>query len=249
MISRGLAVVLVSLVMTVQSGLADDGSPPSLADACGSFGGVAAKSTWLTTSDSVRLYAVEAGDGPVAVVLAHQGRSDLCEELPYAKTLLANGLRVLAFDFRGNGHSKNPAKNWLSLGRDLAAGVARARADGAKRVFMIGASMGGAAVVQNSAGLAVDGRVSLSGTRLWTGYGINDAAGVRSLRAPFLYVGTKQDWRAPESEARAIFRRVGARDKHITFYPGALHGWQLVQAAPFAGKARALILGWIHARS
>jgi pimeloyl-ACP methyl ester carboxylesterase len=249
MILRGLTVVLVTLVMTVQTGLADDAPPPSLPDACGSFSGVTAKSMWLTTSDGVRLYAVEAGDGPVGVVLAHGGRSDLCEELPYAKTLLASGLRVLAFDFRGNGHSQNPTKNWLSLGRDLAAGVARARADGAKHVFLIGSSMGGAAIVQNSARLAVDGRVSLSGTRLWTGYGVNDAAGVRALRAPFLYLGTKKDGRAPVSEARAIFNRVGARDKHITFYPGDLHGWQLVQIAPFAGKARAQILAWIRAHS
>jgi pimeloyl-ACP methyl ester carboxylesterase len=248
MIVRGLTVVLIVLATAVQPGLADSG-PPSLVEACGDFSGVTAQSMWLTTSDGVRLYAVEAGDGPVAVVLAHQGRSDLCEELPYAKTLLASGLRVLAFDFRGNGHSQSPKRNWLSLGRDLAVAVAHARAGGATHVFLIGASMGGAAVVQNSSRLAVDGRVSLSGTRLWNGYGINDPAGVRALRAPFLYLGTKNDGRAPVSEARAIFRRVGSRDKHITFYPGALHGWQLVQVAPFAGKARAQILGWIRARS
>jgi alpha-beta hydrolase superfamily lysophospholipase len=249
MIARGLTVVLVVLVTAVPAGLADEGPPPSLVAACGDFSGVTAQSSWLTTSDGVRLYTIEAGDGPVAAVLAHQGRSDLCEELPYAKTLLAAGLRVLAFDFRGNGHSDNPARNRLSLGRDLAAAVARARAGGAKHVFLIGASMGGAAVVQNTARLAVDGRISLSGTRLWAGFGINDAAGVHALRAPFLYLGSTNDWRAPKSEARAILRSVGSRDKRITLYPGGLHGWQLVQSAPFAARARALILGWIRSRS
>jgi len=248
MVSRGLAVVLVALVAAVPAGLAEEG-PPSLVEACGSADTFPAQSMWLKTSDNVRLYAVDAGDGPVAVVLAHQGGSDLCEELPYAKTLLAAGLRVVAFDFRGNSHSESPDHNRLSLGRDLAAAVARARFDGAKRVFMIGASMGGAAVVQNTARIAVDGRVSLSGTRLWTGYGLNDPAGVRALRAPFLYIGTRNDWRAPVKEARAIFGSVGSRDKRITFYPGGLHGWQLVQEAPFAGTARALILSWIRARS
>jgi hypothetical protein len=248
MVGRSLAVVLLALVVAVPAGLAGDG-PPSLTDACGSADAFPAQSLWLTTSDHVRLYAIDAGDGSVAAVLAHQGRSDLCEELPYAKTLLAAGLRVVAFDFRGNGHSEGPSHNRLSLGRDLAAAVARARSDGAKRVFLVGASMGGAAVVQNSARLAVDGRISLSGTRLWAGYGIDDAAGVRALRAPFLYVGTRNDWRAPVGEARAIFRRVGSHDKRITFYPGGLHGWQLVQSAPYAGKVRALILGWIRARS
>lgn len=83
--------------------------PPSLVEACGSSAStLAARPLWLKTSDGVHLYAVEAGNGPTTAVLAHQGRSDLCEELPYAKTLIANGLRVLAFDFRGNGEQDAP---------------------------------------------------------------------------------------------------------------------------------------------
>jgi uncharacterized protein len=220
-------------------------APPRLRAACGSSAGLAARPLWLTTSDRVRLYGVEAGEGAAAVVLAHQGRSDLCEELPYAKTLVAAGLRVLAFDFRGNGHSALPRKGALAYRRDFAAAIARLRADGAKRVFLIGASMGGAAAVQNAGGLALAGIVSLSGTRLWSGFGINKP-GPRALRAPFLYLGSKEDWRAPLKEARAILRNAGSRDKRGVFYRGSLHGWQLVQDAPFAARARALIRGWIH---
>src|SRR6266540_5549883 len=158
---RGLAVALAVLAMAVPVGRAGN-APPALVHACGGASGINARALWLTASDGVRLYAIEAGRGPTAVVLAHQGRSDLCEELPYAKTLLAGGLRVLAFDFRGNGRSERPDKNPLALGRDLAAAVTRVHKDGAKRVFLIGASMGGAAVVQNGAGLPVAGLVSLS---------------------------------------------------------------------------------------
>jgi len=244
---RGLAVALAVLAMAVPVGRAGN-APPALVHACGGASGINARALWLTASDGVRLYAIEAGRGPTAVVLAHQGRSDLCEELPYAKTLLASGLRVLAFDFRGDGHSELPAGNSLALGRDLAAAVARVHKDGAKRVFLIGASMGGAAVVQNGAGLPVDGLVSLSGTRLWPGYGINKP-GPSVLRAPFLYIGSRSDSRAPLKEARTIFHRVGSRDKRTVFYPGSLHGWELVQYAPFAARTRALILAWIRARS
>jgi uncharacterized protein len=239
--------VLISALLVVSQGAAANG-PPSLASACGDADAFASQPLWLTTSDGVRLYAIEAGRGPTSVVLAHQGRSDLCEELPYAKTLLAHGLRVLAFDFRGNGRSQYSNKSPLALGRDLAAAVARARADGARRVFLIGASMGGAAVVQNAAGLPVTGLISLSGTRLWPGYGIN-RPGPAALRAPFLYLGSRDDWRAPLKEARAIFRRVGSHDKRQVLYAGSLHGWELVQAAPFAGKARALVLAWLRAHS
>jgi alpha-beta hydrolase superfamily lysophospholipase len=216
---------------------------------CGSFySGFKARPLWLETGDGVRLYAVAAGNGPTAAVLAHQGRSNLCDTLDYAKTLLASGLRIVAFDFRGNGLSQRPTRNAFALGRDLAATVARAHADGAERVFLIGASMGGAAVVQNSAGLPVAGLVSLSGTRLWPGFGINKP-GPGALRAPFLYLGSRNDSRAPLKEALAIFHKAGSHDKRRVLHAGSLHGWQLVQDAPFAAKARALILAWIRAHS
>jgi pimeloyl-ACP methyl ester carboxylesterase len=223
-------------------------APPRLATACGSDSGITALAVWLTTDDRVRLYAVEAGKGNIGVVLAHQGRSDLCEELPYAKTLVAAGLRVLAFDFRNNGHSAYPTKNPLAYRRDFAAAIKQLRSGGARRVFLIGASMGGAAAVQNSGGLRLTGVVSLSGTRLWSGFGINKP-GPRALRAPFLYVGTKSDWRAPLNEARSVVRHAGSRDKRSLFYRGSLHGWQLVQDAPFAAKTRSLILDWVRDHS
>jgi pimeloyl-ACP methyl ester carboxylesterase len=225
-----------------------ENAPPTLAAACGSASQIVARSLWLTTSDRVRLYAVEAGAGSVGVVLAHQGRSDLCEELPYAKTLVDAGLHVLAFDFRGNGHSARPSKNWLAYRRDFAAAIELLRTRGATRVFLIGASMGGAAAVQNGAGLPLAGVVSLSGTRLWPGYGIN-RPGPRLLRDPLLYIGGKSDWRAPVKEARAVVGNAGSRDKRRIFYAGSMHGWELVQDAPFAPRVRAVILAWVHNHS
>ncbi len=242
---RVLVVALAILAGGVQATAAGD-APPSLATACGSTFGIRAHPLWLTTTDAVRLYAIEAGAGTTAAVLAHGGRSDLCEELDYAKTLLRSGLRVVAFDFRGNGRSGSSTRAPLALGRDLTAAVADAHKGGATHVFLVGSSMGGAAAVQNGAGLPVAGVISLSGTRLWPGFGINKP-GPRALRAPLLYIGSRDDWRAPLKEAVAIFRKAGSRDKRTAFYPGSLHGWQLVEGAPHAASTRALILAWIRA--
>jgi len=177
------------------------------------YSGFKAEPLWLETSDGVRLYAIEAGRGPTTVVLAHQGLSNLCDTIDYAKTLLASGLRIVAFDFRGNGLSQRPTQNALALGRDLAAAVARAHDNGAEHVFLIGASMGGAAAVQNSAGLPVAGIVSLSGTRLWSGFGINKP-GARALRAPLLYIGSRDDspppWTKPARLSAQPARRTSA---------------------------------------
>ena len=242
-----LITALLTVAATANSTPAD--SPPNLAEACGSTSGLDATSSWSFTTDGVRLYTIEAGAGATAIVLAHQGRSNLCDTLPYASTLVAAGFRVLAFDFRGGGQSESPSRNRFSLGRDLAALVARARAEGAEHVFLAGASMGGAAVVQNTSALRVDGRISLSGTRLWSGFGINNPKGLKRIRAPFLFVGTRHDRRAPVKEAQVIFRKIGTRDKRAVFYPGSRHGWDLVGNARFATSARALVYRWIRNRS
>ena len=109
--------------------------------------------------------------------------------------------------------------------------------------------MGGAAIVQNTGSLRVEGRISLSGTRLWPGFGINDRRAVARIRAPFLYVGARRDRRAPLKEALDIFRRVGAADKRTALYPGSDHGWQLVESSRFANQSRALVLRWIESHS
>ena len=246
-----LALPVVAVVFfAAQAATAGEAPPPPLVDTCGSaFSSLGAESKWLRASDGVRLYAAQAGSGSTTIVLAHEAQSSLCEFLPYAQTLTESGLRVLAFDFRGYGYSASPRRNRLALGYDLAAAVRQARADGASRVFLIGASMGGAAVVQNTSSLAVDGRISLSGTRLWRGYGLNNPAGVRRLRAPFLYVGSRRDRIVPLKEAMRIFRSVGSRDKRTAIYRGSGHGVDLVASGPNAARARALILGWIRNRS
>jgi pimeloyl-ACP methyl ester carboxylesterase len=225
-----------------------DERPPDLRAACGTTEGLAASSRWLRTADGVRLYAVEAGTGSTAIVLAHEGRDNLCGSwLPYAKRLVRSGFRTVLFDFRGNGQSESVGGGKaLRLDRDLAAAVARAWAGGTRRVFLIGASLGGAAAVQNGASLRVNGIVSLSGTRIWPGFGINHYASLPRLRVPFLYLGSTDDSAAPEKEARDIYARVGSHDKRIVLYRGSLHGTAFVEYAPFATQARALILGWLR---
>ncbi len=244
--------VVFSVAWAAAEAAADD-TPPTLVQACGENDdarALSAHSFWQETTDGVRLYMIEAGSGNTTTVLAHGGNSNLCETLIFARRLVAAGYRVVAFDFRGSaGYSGSSSTAPLALGRDLAAAVAHARATGAEHVFLIGSSMGGAAIVQNTASLDVEGRISLSGTKLWPGFGINNSAGVARIRAPFLYVGSRNDWRAPLKEALGIFRRVGAADKRTALYPGSLHGWQLVESSRFAGQARALVLGWLAKHS
>jgi alpha-beta hydrolase superfamily lysophospholipase len=224
------------------------GAPRPLAAKC--FGSpIRARPFWLTAADGVRLYAFEAGTGPVSVVLVHESPADLCGWLPYAKTLVAAGIRVLAFDLRGFGDSDRPAVGSTAYGRDLAAAVARLRADGATHVFLVGASFGGAAVMTYGPTLDVDGVVSMSGEASLPASGLDAAAHIHALKAPLLILGSRHDRYLPVSDALMLLRRAGAKDKRTALYPGGFHGWDLVEDAPYAARARALVLAWLRKRA
>jgi alpha-beta hydrolase superfamily lysophospholipase len=133
--------------------------------------------------------------------------------------------------------------------RDLAAVVARARADGAKQVFLMGASYGGAIALTYAPGLALGGVISLSGEAYLPGAAANALASAPRLQAPLLIVGSRHDHWLPVKDALALLRHAGSKDKRTAFYPGGWHGWSIVETAPYAARARALVLAWIHARS
>jgi pimeloyl-ACP methyl ester carboxylesterase len=218
--------------------------------ACGSTSGIDVPPMWLVTPDNVRLYAVESGSGSVTIVLAHEEGSNLCGWLPYMKTLNAEGIRTLAVDLRGYGRSDISNEHPYAFGEDLATAVAQARADGATKVFLMGASMGGGAVIQNAASVTVDGRISLSGTRLEPGgWGIDDRAGVARITAPFLYVGSQDDAQAPLKEVNEIFETIRSRDKRKVLYGGLGRGWDFVESEPHGPRTRALVLSWLRAHS
>lgn len=98
-----------------------------------------------------------------------------------------------------------------------------------------------------SAGLPLSGVISLSGeARL---FGMKALKTVPRLRAPLLLVGSRQDRYPTVRETLQLLRRAGSKDKRTAFFPGGFHGWSIVESAPYAPRARALILGWIRARS
>ena len=242
------ALVLCALLLGFVAGTAGaGGAPRSLAAKCVDTSGVRAHPFWITTADRVRLYAIEAGHGPTAVVLAHEYPADLCGWLPYVRTLTAAGLRVLAFDFRNYGDSGRPAHGITAFDRDVRAAVRRARADGARRVFLVGASFGGVVALTYGSGLPLAGVISMSGeTKLFS---MNALAGVARLRAPLLILGSRQDHYLTVPEARQLLRRAGSKDKRLALFAGGFHGWDLVERAPYAPTARALVLKWIRART
>jgi pimeloyl-ACP methyl ester carboxylesterase len=151
------------------------------------------------------------GSGEVAVVLAHgfspaTGQDDW---LPFAETVARRGYMVVSFNFRGfcdaqdcSGGGMEPGETW----RDASAAVAFARKRGAQKVFVVGASMGGLAVLRLAAmpGADLAGVVSLSTPQYPAKYyqgelPANDVTPnrLRQIEEPKLFVAGKDDIQFP----------------------------------------------------
>jgi alpha-beta hydrolase superfamily lysophospholipase len=226
--------------------------PPSVVRKCGETRGAHVRPFWLRTSDGQRLYAARGGGGNVGIVLAPESPpGSVCGWLPYIATLEQAGMRVIAFDFRGTGNSSFPSSvaGQGAYGRDFAAAIASIRADGASQVVVIGASLGAARALAYGSQLDTDAIISLSGETALPEFDVNALASVSRLRVPLLLVGSRRDAYLPVRSALQLLRRAGSTDKQTAFFPGGWHGWQIVEDAPYARRARGVILGWIRAHT
>lgn len=198
-------------------------------------------------ADGTRLVGHRFGHGTTAVVLAHQNRADVCQWVPYARRLASLGYTAIAFDFRGFGlsqHRSYPAS--LRYSGDVSAAAKLARRLGANHVLLVGASIGGNAVIVAAANTRplVDGIVSLSGPATFR---LDAVAAAKHLEVPVLYLaGTLDEGGIYRQDAKTLYDATATRDKTIEFVPSAEHGVQLV-AHP--GKARELVESFIRLHS
>jgi dienelactone hydrolase len=229
---RGLA--LLSAVCAVVLALGMTGEPHA-ATSCAGPGDVR-----FRAADGVRLNGHRFGQGTTAVVLAHESRGSLCQWVPYARRLASKGYAAFAFDFRSRGRSQTVGvRRVRRIAGDVSAAVKYVRSRGATRVFVVGASMGGSAVVVAGANTRphVTGVVSLSAPTSFGGAEAETAA--PRLHVPVLFVAASDDaGGAFATDAQTLHEATPAGDKTIEIVPGADHGVDLVSSP---GRARDLV--------
>jgi dienelactone hydrolase len=170
-----------------------------------------------------QLPAVVLGSGgATGVVFANQSASIACGWLPYARNVARGGVRSLVFDY-GTAQREDEvlaAARWL-------------RAHGARRVVLVGASIGGRAVVTAAARAqrgAVDAVVSLSGERI-LGAQRDIAIDARRLTTPTLWVSSLNDgYTNFAEETRQLYRAAKghARPDRLLVVGGDDHGIDLL---------------------
>lgn len=181
------------------------------------------------------IYIVEPGDGIVLngtlfggdnetlVILCHMRPADQTSWFPFAEELERRGYAALTLNFRGYGDSEGD-QDFDKLDDDLLATVRYMRQIGRERIFLIGASMGGTAVLVVAAqDPSIEGVVAISAPEQFQE---QDAlAAVPQIAAPKLFIASEDDTAAMLS-LDALFA-AASDPKESQVYPGAGHGTNL----------------------
>ncbi|MEV0645950.1 alpha/beta hydrolase [Phytomonospora sp. NPDC050363] len=186
------------------------------------------------------------GEGPRALVLLHQSNGDLCQWAPYAAELGEAGYRALAIDAPRVGSSRDAAKgNHLAVLEALT----YLRAEGATAVTLVGASMGGTAVLAAAPQAAppVDGVIALSAPTFYDGTDALEA--VPALTAPVLYAAAEGDAQFGDNAVKFEAATPAATDKTLVLVDGSHHGVDFLEpdAGPEDVKVRKAVEDFLAA--
>jgi pimeloyl-ACP methyl ester carboxylesterase len=266
-----LALILISLATATTACSGGAQSSPADTEATAAETASSPGAVQFVAADGVELVGRVRGSGHVGVILAHGFSHGTAQEHwrpPFVRALVSRGYTVLTFNFRGFCDSKGCSEGPSELGnnwRDAMAAVRFMETRGAKKVFLVGASMGGLAVLRAARMPEVDvaGVVSLSTPQFPSKYYTVDAqandltpARLRQIDEPKLFVAGTTDVQAPEpglfrpgvksvrfaADARRMFD-AAEEPKELVLVDSSFHSSDLVTTAhlgPLVDNERAL---------
>jgi dienelactone hydrolase len=230
-VRRSLSTATLVALVAVLAGSAS-AQDEARSHACAKSGGIT-----FRAADGLRLAGHRFGRGETAVVFAHEARGGACQWIPFARSLARRGYLTIAFDFRGYGSSQTPKRGASSRQpADVIAAAKLSRRLGAKKVVVVGASMGGTAVVVAAANArtVVNGVISVSAPATFGR--MNAEAAARRLQMPALYlVGAGDEGMVEHS--RVLYEATSSADKRLEILDSPQHGVYLAAEPP----ARSLI--------
>lgn len=182
------------------------------------------KTIEFAASDGVTLSGRLFGTGDKWVVLAHMLPADQNSWEPFARELASRGYRALTFNFRGyspSGGSRDIPKFEL----DVQAALKYARDSGAARVFLMGASAGGTAVLRVAATEELPAVITLSAPQRVQGLDLT-LAQLIGFKTPALFLASQEDT-SVASDARNMYDAVKS-EKEVAVLRGGAHGTNML---------------------
>jgi len=180
------------------------------------------------TDDSVEIEGRIFGIGENGLILAHMYPADQESWKDFALLLSQKGYRVLTFNFRGYGKSGGEKKISL-IYKDVLAAYDFFKEEGVEDIILIGASMGGTAVLKAASEREVKGVISMSGPLNWKEMGLSAEEEIKLIEEPKLFMASEGDSSAKNSAN--LMYELSNEPKQIEIYPGSEHGTNM-----FLGK-------------
>ena len=204
-------------------------------------------STVAISSESEALQADLYGDLPArrAAILVHGGRWDASGWREIASRFATRGVPALALNLRGYDGSTGKTNRWSdktwSAVTDLRAAKALLRARGAEEIALVGASMGGHAVLASSAEGDIECVVAISAPVTAT---VDELS--RRLTGRKLFVCADRDTLGAAPNVFASFT-AAERPKTLLMFGGKEHS-RAMFAAPYGEEAVAAIVDFVCPR-
>jgi dienelactone hydrolase len=182
------------------------------------------------------------------VVLAHMLPADQTSWFDFADRLGQAGYRVLTFDFRGycpggDAGCSEGEKQVSAIWQDVGGAVAYLRAEGVRRIGLVGASMGGTAslILAAMQGDGIAAVATLSAPESIEGLTAGSAV-LQGITGAKLFIAGNSDDDAPRS-AQTFYDESG-QPKRVEILTTGDHGTDLLTGNQ-AEIARNLLLGWL----
>lgn len=200
------------------------------------------------SADGVRLDGRLFGKGAVGVVLSHMLPSDQTSWWDFARQLAGEGYLALTYDFRGYcpggdaGCSQGP-RDIGAIWQDVLGAIEEIRSQGASRVVLVGASMGGTAslVAASRPGVDVEAVVTLSAPVSIEGL-VADPDTLTTITAAKLFIAGTGD--AQAADAAQQLYATAPQPKRLEIVTSDDHGTDLLTGNQ-SGRLRTTILEYL----
>lgn len=230
-----LAAALPAVALTGCDGASGDArpsaTPPMKAGLACPDDAARGTAVWFDDGAGDSIAGVAVGQpGGTWVVLAHMAGGSVCQWLGYGRQLTAAGYRVLAIDLPGEGASGDSTVT-IDAAVTRAVGYVRSERRAA-RVVLMGASMGGTAVLAAAPSItpAVAGVVALSAPASYRG--VSTDGKVSRLAVPALYVaGAAEGGFSQTAQSFADTTPAGTPKRLLLVPADSDHGTELLRSA------------------
>jgi dienelactone hydrolase len=212
----GNRLVLLAVTVAMAAGVAGCHSAPQPGPTCLGSG----EQLVHFDAGTGQLPAVVIGTGSVGLIFGHQYGGDLCQWIDEARWFASIGYRSMVFDFAGFGWADDGAPD---PDRDVVAAADYLKSHGVRSLALIGASMGGGAVVAAAPRLSlpVVAVVSLSGSQ--GTFGVDAVGAAARLSAPLLCVAAQDDDGYADT-ARQLCADGAPGQRQLMMVAGKAHG-------------------------